>query len=538
MLTSQICLVDRRQKLFVPTSQRGVEKHVPFKNLEDFAFTLYQQDSTAGTASEGSDLPMTKIQTHNLTASVAQLKNKAGCAVANISTAFTFRLNPRNGLPEVINGTVSCNLDNVEKKGGVVKDVKGFFGFGGKNEEQKPLSEAASSESPSTASEPAQSETVSSEMTNKTGTSSASSTAKKDQEPAKMTETIKVHFTVENQVIPDLSKAELQRMKNRYGKAFCESNEFNLTITRLAAFDASDKSRRLREESLNTLEAFIYRARDLLTEKSFIAASTEAERSHLQKKLGTASEWLYNEGVDAGRDELKSQLKELKDLVSPVETRREEAVKRPKAVEFLKEALNQTQVLIKAVQEQVEKASAASSSMAAESATNSPDPASTSTTDEFADLEDTSSSSTTTTTSKSSPTPETPLYTLEDAAGLTAAYNAVEEWLSAKLAEQDKLSEQENPVLTSSDLEAKSKELNQAVMSMLEKRMRKPTKPKSSTKAKTKSKKAGKGTQSTSSNQEEATSQPVKGESSATPESSGTSKSGGEGKRKDKHDEL
>ncbi len=203
----------------MPTSQRGVVKHVPFKNLEDFAFTLHQQDSTAGGGPESSGNPITKVQTHNLTASVAQLKNKAGCVAANISTAFTLRLNPRNGLPEVVNGTASCNLDNVEKKGGVVEDVKGFFGFGGKNGEQKPLSETASSDSSSTTSEPAQSETVSSVATNKTATPSASSSPKKDQEAAKTIEIINLHFTVENQIVPDLSKAEIQRMKNRYGKA-------------------------------------------------------------------------------------------------------------------------------------------------------------------------------------------------------------------------------------------------------------------------------------------------------------------------------
>jgi hypothetical protein len=47
------------------------------------------------------------------------------------------------------------------------------------------------------------------------------------------------------------------------------------TINRLAAFDASDKARRVREEVLNSLEAFTYRARDLVEDESFIAVSTQ-----------------------------------------------------------------------------------------------------------------------------------------------------------------------------------------------------------------------------------------------------------------------
>ena len=209
-------LPDRRQKLFVPTSQRGVEKHVPFKNLQDFAFTLYQDDGTASGESESESNPIAKIQTQNLTASVAQLKDKAGCAAANITTTFVFRLGARDGLPEVAYGTVACTLDYVEKKGGVVDDVKGFFGFGGKQDEQEPMGEGSSAGESSSTSEPAASEAASPSASSATVNSTAGNETKKAAEASKATETIHLQFTTENQGIPDVSKPDLDRMKKRY----------------------------------------------------------------------------------------------------------------------------------------------------------------------------------------------------------------------------------------------------------------------------------------------------------------------------------
>lgn len=310
----------------------------------------------------------------------------------------------------------------------------------------------------------------------------------------------------------------------------------------MAAFDSSDRSRRLREESLNTLEGFIYRTRDLLPEESFITASTEIERSELQQKLGATAEWLYDEGANAERDELKARLKELRSLVDPVERRKEEAIKRPKAVELLKEALEQTKTLAAAVREQIEKSKIAATS--SRSSIDAESSAASSTSDDFADLEDATSSISTTTTSKPSPSPEPPPYTSEDATSLEAVYNSVEQWLSTKMVEQDKISPQENPVLLSADLEAKSKELNQAVMGMLQRQMRKPSKPKSSSKASTKSKKGNSGKSSsvksssessTTSAQGQANSQSAKGN---VPQGDGPDAAGSGKASPSKHDEL
>ena len=317
----------------------------------------------------------------------------------------------------------------------------------------------------------------------------------------------------------------------------------------------------MREESLNTLEAFIYRARDQLTDESFIASSSDKERSQLEAKLGAASDWLYEDGADAARDELKARLKQLKDLVDPVEKRRHEAASRPRAVEFIRDALNQTQALVSAMQEHIDKASAEAASASASSASSASSPFSSSesaasapasdstasASDQSADLEDSSSSSTSTSTATApSPSLDPPLYTAEDIADLQSSYDSIRRWLDTKLGEQGKLSAQDDPVILTSDIEAKSKELNRVVMNIVERQMRKPVKQKtsssssssssSSTKVKTKSKKTKKAHGATSSKDSQT---PAASEDTVAPEATGTQiPVDAEPELKKEHDEL
>lgn len=281
----------------------------------------------------------------------------------------------------------------------------------------------------------------------------------------------------------------------------------------MSAFDASDESRRVREDILNSLEAFIYRTRDLLTEESFVAASNNKDRDELETKLHEASDWLSDGGVDAGREDLKNRLQELRSLVGPVEKRREEAIKRPREVELLREALDQTKMLVEAIAKQVENSEEEAAAAAASAAAAATTTASTSI-DDFAELEDSTTSSSTTATASSSGLPTLPKYTAEDVSSLRASYNSIDGWLKAKLAEQEKLSPHDDPALLSADIAIKAKQLNKVVMEILQRQMRVPPKPKSSSKAKTKSKKtkssASKSTATSRAAGEEATFRPEK----------------------------
>ena len=132
-------LKDRLQKLFTPTSQIGTVKDVPFKMMEEFEFTLYQSVPSGG--SEFVNSPVVHVATGNLTRVVSNFIDKAGCDRDSFNTKFSVRLSPVTGIPEVLGGWVSCEAEDTDSKGGMMEDVKGFFGFGSKKEGQEPLKE-------------------------------------------------------------------------------------------------------------------------------------------------------------------------------------------------------------------------------------------------------------------------------------------------------------------------------------------------------------------------------------------------------------
>ncbi|KZF24074.1 actin-like ATPase domain-containing protein [Xylona heveae TC161] len=468
---------DRQQKLFLPTSRVGAEKQVPFKKVEDFSFSLFQQkpSSADGLVFE---VPVIKVQTQNLTSSVAQLIDQFGCSADAIDTKFSIRLSPKDGLPEVLQGTVSCEVDAPEKKGGMVDDVKGFFGFGSKKGEQESLKQDSEAEEEIPAETETESTTSASTSTSSTSVASSSTSAVPSVKSAgaKKTEVINLSFTIEQEGHLQPSGAELKRIKER-----------------LAAFDASDLSRLLREESFNTLEAFTYRARDLLDDEAFISASTSTERSEIESQLSDTSEWLYDEGASAPRDVLDARLKSLTDLTGPVQRRIQETNRRPALIENLQEALNRTKQFIAVVEGHVKRAEeAASSSASSASSSSSSSPSSSSSTtptpsssssaqqeDDFADLEDEptsspSSTSESTTTTSTTPTPSftPPVYSAEDLDSLSTAYDSIKTWLTSKLAEQDRLTAHDDPVLLSADVDAKAQELDKVIMDLVSRQMR------------------------------------------------------------------
>lgn len=450
---------EKQQKLFVPTSQVGAEKQVSIKATADFSFTLSQQPS-----SDSSNLQVSAIKTENLTDSVKQLTNKFGCSVSDVSTKFAIRLSPVDGLPEIIGGSVSCEVTEIEtKKGGVVDGMKDFLGFGSKKGDQEPLKEDDNAES-STSTLDSEMPTASSPIESNTAGSVVDEDAKeeKPKEVKKKTETIGVSVSTESAGLQGVTRDSQKRMK-----------------ARLIAFDKSDRSRVLREETLNNLEGYTYKIRDILEDEGFVAASTEEQRDGIEERSNDASIWLYGDGADANRETLKARLDELRGLVAPIQNRKDEASKRPSEIQKLKDALAQANTMVTVVKQQREaqvlaESKAASDSEAAISqTTTTPSTA----TDDFADLDDETA---TASTSTASPAPNIPasMYSEEDVNAILEKEETVKKWLDEKLAEQEKLSPTDDPVLLSSELSAKSKELNDAVMSLLTKQMKIPPKPK------------------------------------------------------------
>jgi hypoxia up-regulated 1 len=452
----------QHQRLWQPTSLLGVEKQYTFKNQKEFSIDFYQHVPSSENVSPGSaEKELLTLTSQNLTESVALLKDKFSCTDGDINVRLATRLSPVNGEVDIVKFVVDCEVDVTEEKESMVDSVKGLFGFGKK--EQAPLAEDAEEALPETS-------TSTTETSTSTSTSSiTASPSAKDSKDAKDTkskqtkrlEVIPLKFTTELKGLPQIPTAEIKRMKDR-----------------LESFDDSDRSKRLREESLNLLEGFTYKVRDLLDKSEFIAASTEDERASLETKSKAASDWIYSGGAEASRDELKAKLKEMKDLVAPIEFRMEEAAIRPEKIKALQEALNQTKQVIIGINGQIESdAKTRESFSSSKSATASTSTTAIPSSNDFEGLEDDEATETTTAPIEEV-TLDPPVYVKGDLIKPQEQYDTISKWLEEKLAEQEKLSETADPVLLSKDLIAKAKALTDTHVDLIMKSMKQPYKSK------------------------------------------------------------
>jgi hypoxia up-regulated 1 len=445
------------QKLFTQRSTVGAEKQVPFKDQEDFMFEFTQ-------VVDDEDVPISEVQANNLTASATQLKEKYGCVPANISTKFTIRLSPIDGLPEVISGSVSCGIE-ATKEGGVMDNVKGLFGFGSKKtEDQEPLKDDSHSVEETTS--PLHSATTST----LTSTSSSASTSKADKpaKPSSTTVTIPLSITTRPLGL-NLPPPTDQLARIR---------------TRLANLDSSDHARVRRAEALNTLEAFTYRARDYITDSDFIIHSSQKTRDTIEEQLSEASEWLYGDGIDAKISEFQDRLKALKNLVEPVLKRKDEASKRAGALKSLNEGLDQMEGMIKMVESSVEKAAedakqaeAEKAAAAAKAESSAPTETNIGTDPDASDDLDDDPYSSSTSSPSVSPSDTPPIispYALSDLSALQSSYSSVQKWLGQKLTAQGKLGPYDDPAVLVKELEEKTKELQGVVREVVVKNIRLP----------------------------------------------------------------
>ncbi|KAI1817091.1 actin-like ATPase domain-containing protein [Poronia punctata] len=466
----------QQQRLWTERSLlSAAPKEITFTNREDFAVRFYQQVPSA----EGVVEKETKLMTtKNLTATVASLVEKYGCAEEDIQFKTQLRLAAENGEVQVVRAFAECETEAAEKEG-IMDGVKNLFGFG-KNKDQKTSSDGESSEGEETTSTEVETATASSTESAATPSASGEST-ESNQPPQKRLVTITVDHSIENLGIPELSKSEFTKAKDR-----------------LKAFETSDKARRLREETLNQLEGYTYKVRDLLEADDFVAVSTTEERTKLESKASDASDWIYDDGADAPREELKSKLKELKDLVAPIQKRVDESTKRPELVKSLRDTLGKTSTWIEQLKEQIREAAAAASASATSSteAPASVTEAPSQDAPEFDGLEDEQTTTSTTTTAAADSGPPTPLFTMEDIEEFTKLYDSIATWLEEKLQEQEKLPQTTEPILLVKDLTEKAKQLEQAGIELAMKSVKKmesKTKKSSSKKSsKTKSKSATK----------------------------------------------
>ena len=440
------------QRLWSPISPiGGPPKEMTFAEESDFTGTFYQQ--------VGEDTKdIVTFTTKNLTATVAALKEKyPSCVESGVHFRVGTKLNSENAEVEIVKAAVECEA---EIKEGIIDGVKNLFGFGKKD--QEPLQggdESAETETVEDAAEDASASTDSSATASNDASESATSSGA-DAETTGSTEEMKadtkkielvsipVDYSLEKAGAPVLSKAEVTKANDR-----------------LKAFSASDKARVQRDEAQNQLEGYTYRLRDILEDESFLAVSTEAERTKIAEKSAETSEWLSDEGDEASKDELKTRLKKLQGLVVPIQKRAEEASSRPDLITKLQETLDQTSQFVVSMRKQIQDYDDwHASASAASSATDSADAAKDTATNDFEGLEDEDESTKEKTMDdvleERGPVP--PLYKVEDIDELDALQKTTVEWLSELVAKQEKLGATDDPVLLVKDLNAKRDKVEKA----------------------------------------------------------------------------
>ncbi|XP_073685468.1 hypoxia up-regulated protein 1 [Garra rufa] len=211
------------------------------------------------------------------------------------------------------------------------------------------------------------------------------------------------------------------------------TEDIEVSKKRLQDLTDRDLEKQEREKTLNSLEAFIFETQDKLYQDEYLAVVTEEEKEQITGKLSEASSWMDEEGYAAGTKELKEKLSELKKLCKAMFFRVEERKKWPDRLAALDSMLNHSTIFLK------------SARLIPES-------------DQiFTEVE---------------------LKTLEK------VINETMTWKNETVAEQDKLSPTEKPILLSKDLEAKLSLLDREVNYLLNKA--KFAKPKPKDKAKDK----------------------------------------------------
>ncbi|XP_068456851.1 hypoxia up-regulated protein 1 isoform X2 [Clinocottus analis] len=192
-----------------------------------------------------------------------------------------------------------------------------------------------------------------------------------------------------------------------------------------------DLAKQEREKSLNSLEAFIFETQDKLYQEDYQLVVSEEEKKQISSKLSEVSEWMDEDGYAATTKQLREKLSQLKSLCKDMFFRVDERRKWPDRLAALDSMLNTSSFFLR-------------------SAKLIPE--------------------------------DDQIFTEVELTTLAKVINETTTWKNETVAEQEKRSPMERPVLLSKDLEAKLTLLDREVNYLLNKA--KFAKPKAKAKAK------------------------------------------------------
>lgn len=245
--------------------------------------------------------------------------------------------------------------------------------------------------------------------------------------------------------------------------------ETQQSLQKIKVYERHDSDRVARETARNGLEAYIYKVRDFLESDTFQDVSTVAQQQELRQVSAVANDWMYEEGETATLTDFVAKKKELTSLTGPILSRRNELNVRKSKVDALQKHLASSRDFIKNQTSLIKAYDSRQAELSTSAAAKIPSA------DKADDLTDDDASS-----DKKEPRskvlPEAtendlaePIYNEDDLSSLKSKLDAVQDWLTATVSEQEQLPKTDNPVLLSSDLESKGKEITDEFMSVLQK---------------------------------------------------------------------
>nr|XP_046266688.1 hypoxia up-regulated protein 1 [Scatophagus argus] len=209
------------------------------------------------------------------------------------------------------------------------------------------------------------------------------------------------------------------------------ADELTSSKKKLQDLTDRDLAKQEREKTLNSLEAFIFETQDKLYQEDYQLVVSEEEKEQISAKLSKVSEWMDEDGYTATTKQLKEKLSQLKSLCKDMFFRVEERRKWPDRLASLDSMLNTSSFFLR-------------------SAKLIPE--------------------------------DDQIFTEVELNMLEKVINETTTWKNETVAEQEKRSPKERPILLSKDIESKLALLDREVNYLLNKA--KFAKPKAKTKAK------------------------------------------------------
>ncbi|KAI8974913.1 heat shock protein 70 family [Pilobolus umbonatus] len=358
--------------LFRESSLIGVRKVMGFNRVTDFEFEIaHGKDTNAGLNSIG------KYKVTGLTEAMKKHKDDIKTTEQPPKVRVSIELT-NSGLVQVPEAFLHVKKVTFKDK------VKSFFG--GKETKNETTSDT--------------------DTNNNTDTDKDIST----DEPEESVSIIKVPLTIEfipTEIVPLTEVDKVQAKES------------------IKALDKLDKMKKLREESKNALETFVYRVQDFLYEDIVEIIASEDDIGNFREKLSEISEWLYDEGEHADTPIYVNKLKELQMIEQPIKYRYVEYKERQNNINHIQSIINLSRKFVEDIRAKSE------------------------------DLRQ---------------------YTEDEIAVLANMTESVHEWFENTLNAQKKLSERDQPVLTSASVAEKIKSLQEHMKKLLKKKAKLPKK--------------------------------------------------------------